>query len=365
MKFRSFGLLVGLLNKPRFVSQEPTEDGGTSERRFITSLFVVPHRDLAFQFLRWTERLVAALDDPPELSSVAQILVRGEGRSVSEMVAQLKETPPHVLICTPQALMEVYKADKEALGLDTLSTVAVDEVDYLVETVARKDPNKSYRKAFEQAQKKLMKHPGPTREFLNQVYAKRVEAARAARSALEEDEDDMVEVVAHTEAEDLPQLILSSATLRVHLKNFVFEESGWLNKGNHVKIFSEKRSTRRLGVTHELTGAVLHSVLVVDGSDVQNVCEAVKAPGNLAGSIVGPEEELPLEDEAQEEYFDASEFRFEPNGRALTCGQRELRQEGGTGSDQPGNCCDRVCDGCAVYGAGGGSPWRVCDANGS
>src|SRR5205807_9557625 len=126
-------------------------------------------------------------------------------------------TPPHILICTPQAFLEAYKVDKEALRLETLNTVVVDEVDYLVPTVA-KDPKKSYWKAYEKEVRKVRKHPGPTREILDIVYGRRKELWEKPYQPDEDMEqryNSVEEWRNDVEAEEgIPQLVLSSATLR-------------------------------------------------------------------------------------------------------------------------------------------------------
>jgi len=285
---RSFGLILGLLNKPRLVSRE-WKDGKEVEMRHITTLLLVPHRDLAYQLYRWIEQITKRLPKT-RIASIAYVLVRGTGIPVDRQIEQLEENPPHLLICTPQALMDIYQRNREVLKLTRLTTIAVDEVDYLVETAARKDPNKSYRLAYEKAKRKVARHPGPTRQLLDMVYSKRKEW-NERRYSSERSEWEAEEGVVGKEWEKTPQLILSSATLRAHLKNYLFEESGWLNKDNLVKIFSnhydkgrKKSEVKKVAAGHsEQTakqGSVLHSVLVVSEEGETK---------NVVGARVGPE----------------------------------------------------------------------------
>ncbi|PPQ67078.1 hypothetical protein CVT25_005679 [Psilocybe cyanescens] len=271
---KSFGLVLGLLNKPRMV----IHDEKKGKKRVITTLFIVPHRDLAYQLLCWIERLTSALRPSPPLSSIAQVLVRGGGGQKEKMIEELKKTPPHILICTPQALMEVYEKEAEALELKTLSTVVVDEVDYLVEI----DP------------RKLEKHPGTTREILNMIYAKRKELNQTEYS-VEDDEEGRFESIREwrnerEREEGIPQLILSSATLRVHFKDYLFEESGWLNTHNLVKIKGEQGQGQ---------GKILHSILVVKKDGVVNAEGAKKA--RVASGMMKEGEERELEEAAEDE----------------------------------------------------------------
>ncbi|KAG6879758.1 hypothetical protein C0992_012078 [Termitomyces sp. T32_za158] len=160
---KSFGLVVALLNKPRVSSPGKSKN---SVIRHVTSLVLVPHRDLAYQLLHWIERMTSVTTPPPLLATIGQVLVR-DGRShLTDGLRLLRQTPPHILIGTPQAIMDVYNEDPEALQLEHLSSVVVDEVDYLVETVPNKDPSRSYYKATLKAKKKLLAHPGVTRQLL-------------------------------------------------------------------------------------------------------------------------------------------------------------------------------------------------------
>lgn len=293
--YRSFGLILALLSKPRMVIHE---EG--AKRRMITSLFIVPHKDLALQLLHWVARLTRAMSPPPTLPSIAQVLVRGAGRPpVDEVVATLRATPPHILICTPQALMEVYAADAKALQLETLSTVVVDEVDYLVQTVARKEEGKSFKKAFEKAVKKVERHPGPTRAILDVIYKCRKALAENPYDP-EEDREERYESLAEwrneKEAEEQnPQLVLSSATLRVHLKDYLFQESGWLNPYNLAKIVGERESRRAVE-----DQTIVHSVVIASDAEIKNVEEALPGPKEEAAEAAATEESTEEDGEAGE-----------------------------------------------------------------
>ena len=271
---RSFAIVLGLLSKPRVVLEEKGQDGQKVLKRVITSLFIVPHRDLAYQLLHWIERILLQLKPELKLESITQVLVRGSEKTIEETVEEIKVTPPHILICTPQAFLEAYKVDKEALQLERLSTVVVDEVDYLVPTVA-KDPKKSYWKAYEKEVRKVRKHPGPTREILDIVYARRKELWEEQQGY-----------------NDVPQLILSSATLRAHLKDYLFYESGWLNGLNLVKIGgpAEKKMLR-----------IEHSILVVSDTGVAEGARIAEGKERVREA----EEEA---EEALDEYYDESKW---------------------------------------------------------
>ncbi|KAK2461676.1 hypothetical protein APHAL10511_006139 [Amanita phalloides] len=223
---KSFGLMIALLNKPRFL-----KSGKPEELHHTTSLVIVPHRDLAYQYLHWIQRIVTCADiESPQPNSVAQVLVRDGGTHLTTGINNLYETPPHILVGTPQAVMDVWHKDSQALQLSRLSTIVVDEVDYLVETLPKKDPARSFRPAIVEATKRLLMHPGLTRELLDIVYTKRKRLDKERK-----DEPGLMQQKRRVGLEGLtplPQLILCSATLRGHLRTYLFKESGWLNKDN-------------------------------------------------------------------------------------------------------------------------------------
>jgi superfamily II DNA/RNA helicase len=292
-------------------------DGGR-KRRVITTLFIVPHRDLALQIMHWIERITTASKPSPALASIAQILIRGSSATPFDVaVGQLKTTPPHILVCTPQAFLEVYQGDQEALQLSTLSTVIVDEVDYLVETAARKEFGKAFIAAHEKKLRKLKAHPGPTREILDIVYAGRQKLARRLQECEERDESETGSVAEwrnQKEAEQgHPQLVLSSATLRVHLKDYLFGESGWLNPYNLAKIMGATASAK-----YKQKGRILHSVLVVsDSNKVQNVESAVAAPEEEIEAVTKADVAVEEEEEAEME-DDGNRYHHESRYHCLS-----------------------------------------------
>lgn len=287
--------MVALLNKPRLKSHE-TVKGKTREKRHITSLVIVPHRDLAYQLLHWIQRMTNQVIPEPHLSSIAQVLVRDGTAHTTTGIASLREVAPHILIGTPQAIMDVFDQDPDALQLSGLSSVVVDEVDYLIETVPKKDPKKSFRKAVEKAERKLLAHPGVTRELLDIIYARRKEANEHRR-----DEPGVVQHMRRRGSgmvgQGAPQLILSSATLRSHLNNYLFDESGWLNKDNLLKVKGAKSEVAKpeekvLGAyPHDGLGGtdISHSVLVVSDDGIKNIATAVRLPQPERGEAITPE----------------------------------------------------------------------------
>ena len=322
--YRTFGLVIGLLNKPRMVVEDELEDGTKVPKRTITALFIVPHRDLAYQLQHWIEQITSHLDPQPPLASIAQVLVRGSGKKPEEMVKELKDTPPHIVICTPQAFLEVYKAGggKDALMLDTLSTVVVDELDYLVTTAAA-----AYHRKRAKELRNIARHPGPTREILDIIYARRKELADN-RYIPEEDEDRMYNSTAEwrndiESEEGIPQLVLSTATMRMHLRDYVFAESKWLNTFAYVKISGDGAPGRRVRVQEEVReegeareedevpvekkkSNISHSILVVSDTGVVNVDGAEAAVDSVAAERSEEQESIEEAEDGAEEYYDQS-----------------------------------------------------------
>lgn len=293
---------MALLNKPRLKSKGAMVRGRYEETPHISSLVIVPHRDLAYQLLHWIQRITDCADikSPISISSVAQVLVREGSSHLTTGLSTLRQVTPHILIGTPNAIMDVYRESPDALQLPYLSTVAVDEVDYLIETAPKKDPKRSFFKAVQKAKRKLLAHPGVTRELLDIIYAQRKEA-----NDHQWDEPGLAQHRRRTgldssDSSQSPQLVLSSATLRSHLSEFIFEESGWLNRDNmlRVKGASKVRETPKQGsldgtvpfvrAREGLGGTgITHSVLVVSDDGIYNVAGAVSAKQDADNETVG------------------------------------------------------------------------------
>lgn len=207
------------------------------------------------------------------LPSLAQVFVRNSSTSLEEQLTAIRHSSPQILIGTPQALLDAVQEDPEALPLSKLSTVVVDEVDYLVKTV----PILKDKIAMQKIERKVNRHPGPTRLLLDHIYSGanqgpyREQKASAAR----------------------PQLVLMSATLRNHLRRFLLTDSGWFNteSGKLVRITGEvspHNPRKEQATTSEVEDSaaetvgglnVQHHVIVVsEDGDIANIVGAVDAP---------------------------------------------------------------------------------------
>ncbi|KAI0961866.1 hypothetical protein AcW1_000832 [Taiwanofungus camphoratus] len=164
-----------------------------------------------------------------DLSSIVQVLVRNALTPLHTQVSTLRSQPPHILIGTPQALTDALKEDESILQLDNLSTVVVDEADYLLPYI----PRTADKHAKLKAERMMRKHPDPTRLILDKIFTP---------SRLPSDNKQRVKILEQIGTQSggihRPQLILSSATFRVHFRNWLMRESGWLtmDKNKLVKI---------------------------------------------------------------------------------------------------------------------------------
>ncbi|KAG1866452.1 P-loop containing nucleoside triphosphate hydrolase protein [Suillus tomentosus] len=303
---KSFGLLLGLLSKPR-ISRYETKEGKAQATKGITTLLIVPHRDLAYQFLHWLHHMLTSAGEPGpySLASIAQVLVRGSPpknltsssprileaivNPLSPGISVLRDYPPHILIATPTALMDVLRKEPEVLQLSTLSTVVVDEVDWLLQMV----PQKS-KYTTEKAARLNQKHPEVLKTVLDVLYAStKTNTSHFLRKRLLEMKLAPI---------DRPQLIMLSATMRNRLRTAFFGAYGWFRRGKVLKLIKASSASRP---AHGLNRTITHHVLVMsqDGC-VKNIAGARKArvPTPLDSSeYVSSAEE---QDEEEELIFD-------------------------------------------------------------
>ncbi|KAH9846810.1 P-loop containing nucleoside triphosphate hydrolase protein [Lenzites betulinus] len=277
---KSFAAVLALLSRKRAKGGQKHVRGSPTPA--ITSLVLVPHRDLAFQLLHWIQRIHQHMSPQDPLPSVAQVFVRDSSRSLAELLEPIQQTPPRILISTPQALLDVVQANPKALPLDGLSTVLVDEVDYLIGSV----PNLKDEFARKKIERKVNRHPGPTRLLLDRIYSRPAPTPVDSRPHGRQLENAR------------PQLVMMSATLRNHLRRFLLADSGWFDNssGKLVRITGEvsphnpqkeqgtqpeESAERTIGGTN-----VQHHVLVVsEDGDITNIAGAVDA--SVAGSATG------------------------------------------------------------------------------
>lgn len=244
-------------------------------RKPITSLLLVPHADLAHQYLHWISRMVRAADPSRSIDSIAQVIVRGDSSSdlVNTQITKLRSEPPFILIGTPQAIHDVAQKDPGALGIQYLSTVVVDEADFLIPSV----PSHTPEKKREQLRRRIEMHPTLTKQLLDVVYRSRIRSddGEETRSALR----------------PLPQLVMCSATLNTGLRAYI-AQNRWMKQGVNavVKISDGQEDASRRSQPEEeeeeedertarayLGPNISHSVLVVsEDGQVKNIAGAVE-----------------------------------------------------------------------------------------
>lgn len=171
--------------------------------------------------------------------------------------------PPHILIGTPQALLELFDDDEiiPRSKLKRISTVYVDEVDYLIESV----PNHSTARTQEKIKRRMDKHPEPTSQLLDLIFSER-KSHWDSRAPVED---------AHS---DGPQLVMSSATLRSHLQRRLSGGRGWIKRDSLVQFTGHAQSISGVANANNIS----HSVLVVskDGQ-IRNIEGALEAATDL------------------------------------------------------------------------------------
>lgn len=260
---------MALMNKPRAHKSLPGQRG--RGQTAIASLVIVPHRDLAHQMYHWVERIVSKTFSSPKsaLHFLANVLVRDAAVNMSHQLKAIQTTPPHILIATPQALLDGVIHNPEALQLPWLQAVAVDEADYLIPLASGAD-----EPARGRAQKKLDRHLSPTIDILSRIYGDYNAEEEEARSR-------------GYVSKKRPQLILSSATLHKGIREHLAYERGWIrDTKDAVRINGDilrqgiEPDPENIHVTVSSMGNVnvVHHALYVDPAGrITNIEEAVDA----------------------------------------------------------------------------------------
>lgn len=224
---------------------------------------------------------------------------------IETQVQKAVDTPPHILVATPQALLEALSLKTPPLTLREITTIVLDEADYLLESVpAKKDKYASIKFA-----RMVARHPTPSRQILDAVYRiarateyrKHVLAKLAATAGESQPLDRLKSGIIKAHRPLLrPQLIVTSATLKAAFRHSVLAEGRWLTPhiGQLAKIIVHEKKE---DVAKNVLGSdgIVHSALVVseDGT-VLNIKGAVDPFPNTSATLPKPAlEELPATDE--------------------------------------------------------------------
>ncbi|QRV78491.1 DEAD/DEAH box helicase [Ceratobasidium sp. AG-Ba] len=158
----------------------------------ITTLYIVPHRELAYQIEHWCKQLLAEGSSAETIASHVQVLARP---NVDSTLASIKKNPPRILIATPGALIDGMLHSRHPLKLHlSLQRIVVDEVDVVMKLWDR------YRQPRQ-----------PNRHY--------PEAAQAIDRIL----DDIWRL-----KRPKPQMVMMSATLWIHVRAWLFAQKGWM-----------------------------------------------------------------------------------------------------------------------------------------
>ena len=244
---RSFGLVLALLSN----CWSSLPDG---KRSLPASLLLVPHRDLAYQFMHWIGQITTAINGPHH-STPTQVIVRGQEGSPSQ-VSRLRENPPSILIGTPQAILDVLQEDEHAIDFTGLNTVVVDEVDYIIDFI----PAGASKDKKQKLAAKMRRHPSAGKVLLDRIYSSRIRPDGSAA------------------ADSSPQLVVCSATLQTGLRQEL-HHSGWLRKG--VNSVVKVRSELRAGETRESENKTAAADVTLDGEVLQHCALVFSEDGSV------------------------------------------------------------------------------------
>ncbi len=227
--------------------------------------------------MHWTASIYASILQTGGIDSVAQLVLRGIN-PIPAQVDNIHNCSPHVLIGTPQAVLEALQLESNPLKLPHLSTIVVDEADYLIQYTPRA-PDKYKRDKFELD---LKRHPSVTRQILDMVYSPMRQAFNKKKGIkqAQEIERPLKPMVLHR-----PQLIMTSATLKSQFRYSVLTEGGWFRRAEDKVTIVTGSPSEVEDTTNSVMGggSLVHSALIVsnDGT-VRNIPGAVDLPTGTA-----------------------------------------------------------------------------------
>ena len=214
---------------------------------------------------------------PSSLTKYTQVLVRHVNKSalrglpirMQEAIKSLSsdqdlliQQPPHILIATPNVLLELIERLPEVCRVLTPSAIFVDEVDALLRIPDGKLPERG-----RVPRERLGKHIPDLVQILDRLYPASGDKDRHAYSEkgppLEQ---------GHTTRAPRPQLVMVSATLRNKLRGALFNAFGWVRREEVIKLIRKRSSALP---AHRLGRSAIHHVLVVSKTgDIKNIVGA-------------------------------------------------------------------------------------------
>ncbi|KAG9300716.1 hypothetical protein G9A89_023514 [Geosiphon pyriformis] len=164
---KTFGVTLALLSKTRAHTKPHSKFMLRTTRLSpcITSVMVLPSRELAYQVENWVRMVIQGVNFP-SIKPIIQVVARGEDIDPLQQVKDLADTPPHLLVGTATRIYEIVAG--EHVDLSNVQTIFLDEVDHLLRLPKKYDPIK--RIAVREA------HPKPadllTREVMKRCRKK-------------------------------------------------------------------------------------------------------------------------------------------------------------------------------------------------
>ncbi|CAG8677571.1 10918_t:CDS:1, partial [Racocetra persica] len=232
---KTFGIVLALLNQSR---KQVFVNHPTMKKPCVTSILVVPSRELGFQIENWIHMLL--IDSGLPLKSIIQVVAKTSQQDEIRQLDDLNNTPPHILVGTATRL-----SDLTAEGLLTFSnlrTLVLDEADHLLRLPTKHAPLKRIRNR--------LIHPKPAELLTRKIF----EQAR-------------------------PQLVVSSATLNRALR-FYFKD----NEYSEDPIFVDMTQGTLSPPTIE------HYCLLVSSKEIKNITSADFSDGHNKCNVKSFEE---------------------------------------------------------------------------
>nr|CAG8538160.1 1875_t:CDS:2 [Entrophospora candida] len=226
---KTFGIVLALLNKNRSFHINNKENH-VIQTPLITSIFMVPSRELAYQIESWIYQLLGHENLPMNL--IVQTVVKST--DVEEEIAQLKllkEKKPHILVCTATRLHDIMNMEDYLIDFQGVKTIVLDEADHLIRLPGKHAPIKKIRSRIN--------HPKPAELIMKKLF-----------SLLDNE----------VSSENKPQVIVSSATINHALKHY-FTENKYVTKPEDINI----------NQTNTFTPTVSHHCLVINSKQIKNL----------------------------------------------------------------------------------------------